>query len=77
MSYSYVLLSEQDGRFYIASDLQARLQKHSSGAVRFTAKRDEEGAISNDAAALGWPTFVATTGNGTRAELRSKCGEEC
>jgi len=75
MNYSYVLLSEQEGRFYIASDLQARLQKHSSGAVRFPAKRDEEGAISNNAALLGWPTFVATSGNGTRAELRSKCGE--
>jgi predicted GIY-YIG superfamily endonuclease len=77
MSYSYVLLSEQDGRFYNASDLQARLQEHNAGAVRFTAKRDEEGAISNDASALGWRTFVATSGNGTRAELRSKCGEEC
>jgi len=41
MNYSYVLLSEQDGRFYIGStgDLRARLQKHSSGAVRSTAHR--------------------------------------
>jgi predicted GIY-YIG superfamily endonuclease len=32
MNYPYVLLSEQDGRFYIGStcDLRARLQKHSS-----------------------------------------------
>jgi predicted GIY-YIG superfamily endonuclease len=32
MNYSYVLLREQDGRFYIGStgDLRARLQKHSS-----------------------------------------------
>jgi len=41
MNYSYVLLSEQDGRFYIGSsgDLRARLQKHSSGLVRSTAHR--------------------------------------
>jgi putative endonuclease len=41
MNYSYVLLSEQDGRFYIGStgDLRARLQKHISGAVRSTAHR--------------------------------------
>ena len=41
MNYSYVLLSEQDGRFYIGSsgDLRARLQKHSSGAVRSTVHR--------------------------------------
>jgi putative endonuclease len=41
MNYSYVLLSERDGRFYIGSsgDLRARLQKHSSGEVRSTAYR--------------------------------------
>jgi len=41
MNYSYVLLSEQDGKFYIGStsDLRARLQKHSSGVVRSTAHR--------------------------------------
>ncbi len=41
MNYSYVLLSEQDGRFYIGStgDLRARWQKRSSGAVRSTAHR--------------------------------------
>jgi putative endonuclease len=41
MNYSYVLLSEQDERFYIGStgDLRARLQKHSSGAVTSTAHR--------------------------------------
>jgi len=41
MNYSYVLLSEQDGRFYISStgDSRARLQKHSSGTVRSTAHR--------------------------------------
>ena len=93
MNYSYVLLSERDGRFYIGSsgDLRARLQKHSSGEVRSTAyrrplrliyyegclsiddarrrerylKRDEEGAISNNASLFGWPTFVATSWNGT------------
>lgn len=39
MNHSCVLLSGQDGRFYIGStgDLRARLQKHSSGAVRSTA----------------------------------------
>jgi putative endonuclease len=41
MNYSYVLLSEQDGKFYIGStsDLRARLRKHSAGAVRSTAHR--------------------------------------
>ena len=41
MNYSYVLLSEQNGRFYIGGtgDLRARLQKHSSGAVTSTAHR--------------------------------------
>ena len=41
MNYSYVLLSERDGRFYIGStpDLRVRLLKHSSGAVRSTADR--------------------------------------
>jgi predicted GIY-YIG superfamily endonuclease len=36
MNYSYVLLSEPDGRFSIGStgDLRARLRKHSSGVVR-------------------------------------------
>jgi len=41
VNYSYVLLSEQDGRFYIGStgDLRARLRNHDSGAVRSTAYR--------------------------------------
>jgi putative endonuclease len=41
MNYSYVLLSEQDGKFYIGSTggLRARLQKHSSDVVRSTAHR--------------------------------------
>jgi putative endonuclease len=41
MTYAYVLLSDQDGRFYIGStgDLRARLQKHNSGAVRSTSSR--------------------------------------
>ena len=41
MTYAYVLLSDQDGRFYVSStgDLRARLQKHNSGAVRSTAYR--------------------------------------
>jgi putative endonuclease len=41
MNYAYVLLSDQDGRFYIGSTgaLRARLQKHNSGAVRSTASR--------------------------------------
>jgi putative endonuclease len=41
MNYSYVLLSERDGRFYIRStgDLRARIEKHKSGAVRSTAYR--------------------------------------
>jgi putative endonuclease len=90
MNYSYVLLSEQDGRFYIGStgDLRVRLQKHGSGAVRSTAHRRplrliyyegclsiddarrrerylKTGAISNNASLLGWPTFVATSWNGT------------
>jgi hypothetical protein len=38
MTYAYVLLSDQDERFYVSSagDLRARLQKHNSGAVRST-----------------------------------------
>ena len=41
MTYACVLLSDQDGRFYVGGtgDLRARLQKHNSGAVRFTAYR--------------------------------------
>jgi putative endonuclease len=41
MNYSYVLLSERDGRFYIGSagDLRARIEKHKLGAVRSTAYR--------------------------------------
>jgi putative endonuclease len=56
MTYAYVLLSDQDGRFYIGStgDLRARLQKHNSGAVRSTAYRRPlrliyyEGCLSTD-----------------------------
>ena len=41
MNYSYVLLSDRDGRFYIGStgDLRARMQKHNSGAIRSTVYR--------------------------------------
>jgi len=41
VSYTYVLLSDQDGRFYVGSagDLRARLQKHNRGSVRSTAYR--------------------------------------
>ena len=41
MTYSYVLLSDRDGNFYIGStgDLRARFLKHNSGAVRSTAYR--------------------------------------
>jgi len=41
MNYSYVLLSEQDGRFYIGStrDLRERLHRHNAGNVRSTAYR--------------------------------------
>jgi len=41
MNYAYVLLSDQDGRFYIGStgNLRARLQKHNSGVVGSTAYR--------------------------------------
>ncbi len=41
MKYSYVLLSEQDEKFYIGStgDLRARMEKHKSGLVRSTAYR--------------------------------------
>src|SRR2546428_501578 len=56
MTYAYVLLSNQDGRFYVGStgDLRARLQKHNSGAVRSTAYRRPlrliyyEGCLSTD-----------------------------
>jgi putative endonuclease len=41
MNYSYVLLSERDGKFYIGStsDLRVRLQEHDKGGVRSTAYR--------------------------------------
>ena len=41
MNYSYVLLSDRDGNFYLGStgDLRARLLKHNSGALRSTAYR--------------------------------------
>lgn len=41
MNYSYVLLSEHEGKLYIGSagDLRERLRKHNSGAVRSTAWR--------------------------------------
>lgn len=61
MNYSYVLLSDRDGRFYIGStgDLRARLQKHNSGAVHSTAYRRPlrliyyEGCLSSDDARRG------------------------
>ena len=39
MSYAYVVLREQDGRFYLRSsgDLRARLRRHSSGGPTFLA----------------------------------------
>ena len=41
MHYTYVLLSEQDGRFYTgyAADLRKRLGEHRHGRVRWTASR--------------------------------------
>jgi putative endonuclease len=41
MKYSYVLLSDRDGEFYIGStgDLRERLQQHNRGQVRSTAYR--------------------------------------
>jgi putative endonuclease len=41
MKYSYVLLSDRDGKFYIGStgDLRERLQQHNKGQVRSTVYR--------------------------------------
>ena len=41
MHYTYVLLSETDGRFYTGTtrDLQKRLDQHAGGRVRFTTYR--------------------------------------
>lgn len=41
MNYTYVLLSERDGRFYTGSttDLRARVRDHAGGRVRSTASR--------------------------------------
>ena len=41
MNYTYVLLSERDGRFYTGSttDLRARVRSHAAGRVRSTAYR--------------------------------------
>jgi putative endonuclease len=56
MKYSYVLLSEKDGEFYIGStgDLRVRLQQHNKGSVRSTSYRRPlrliyyEGCLSAD-----------------------------
>ncbi len=41
MNYTYVLLSERDGRFYTGSttDLRARVRSHAAGRVGSTASR--------------------------------------
>ena len=41
MHYTYVLLSQQDGRWYTAvtGDLRKRLREHATGNVRSTASR--------------------------------------
>ncbi len=41
MEYTYVLLSERDGRFYTGStsDVRARFRDHNAGRVRSTAYR--------------------------------------
>ncbi|MGB4781596.1 GIY-YIG nuclease family protein [Candidatus Methylomirabilis sp.] len=41
MNYTYVLLSERDGRFFAGStiDLRARFREHTAGRVRSTASR--------------------------------------
>ena len=41
MEYTYVLLSERDGRFYTGStsDLRARFRDHNAGGVHSTAYR--------------------------------------
>jgi putative endonuclease len=41
MKYSYILLSDKDGEFYIGSagDLRERLHQHNNGQVRSTAHR--------------------------------------
>jgi putative endonuclease len=59
MKYSYVLLSEKDGEFYIGStgDFGERFQQHNKGRVRSTAHRRPlslayyEGCLSADDAA--------------------------
>ena len=56
MKYSYVLLSDRDGKFHIGStgDLRERLQQHDKGQVRSTAYRRPlrliyyEGCLSAD-----------------------------
>ena len=56
MKYSYVLLSEKDGEFYIGStgDLRERLRQHNKGQVRSTDYRRPlrliyyEGCLSAD-----------------------------
>ncbi len=56
MKYSYVLLSERDGEFYIGStgDLRERLRQHNKGQVRSTDYRRPlrliyyEGCLSAD-----------------------------
>ncbi len=58
MKYSYVLLSEKDGGFYIGStgDLRICVDQHNKGCVRSTAYRRPmrliyyEGCLSADAA---------------------------
>ena len=41
MFYTYVLLSEKDGKYYVgfSQDLKERINKHQSGKVKSTANR--------------------------------------
>ncbi|OLC74123.1 MAG: excinuclease ABC subunit C [Gemmatimonadetes bacterium 13_1_40CM_4_69_8] len=51
MQYTYVLLSEQDGRFYTGSsgDLRARFRDHNAGRVHSTAYRRPLKLLYNEA----------------------------
>jgi putative endonuclease len=56
MHYTYVLLSEVDGRFYIGAteDLRRRVEKHGAGRVESTWYRRPLRLAPNETTWCGW-----------------------
>ena len=72
MHYTYVLLSDKDGRFYTGctADLRARLREHTAGKVRSTAYRTPLELVYYEACVNAEDAFrrerFLKTGNGKR-----------